>query len=111
MNRGGSSARTTQGPPVRRFRRRVLVTRVLPLREAFLIHMNDFDRLVEFGLRRMLDPVVASTVPPRRRGARSQNAAPLLVAAPARMEPVAETIAVVDPIVLVLPAQIAGFIR
>jgi hypothetical protein len=72
------------------------------LREALLIHMNDFDRLVEFGLRRMLDPVVASTVPPRRRGASSQSSAPFLVA---------ETIAVVDPIELVPPAQIAGLLR
>jgi hypothetical protein len=80
----------------------VRVTRVLPLREAFLIHMNDFDRLVEFGLRRMLDPVVASTVPPRRRGASGQSSAPFVVG---------ETIAVVDPIVLVPPAQIAGFLR
>ncbi|MDQ6721726.1 MAG: hypothetical protein M3003_13145 [Candidatus Dormibacteraeota bacterium] len=28
--------------------------------------MNDFDRLLEFQLRRLLDPVVASPVPVRR---------------------------------------------
>ena len=36
------------------------------MREAFLIHMNDFDRLLEYHLRRKLDPVVAAPVPPRR---------------------------------------------
>ena len=41
-------------------------TWVLPLREAFLIQMNDFDRLLEHHLRRKLDPVVAAPVPPRR---------------------------------------------
>jgi hypothetical protein len=73
------------------------------LREAFLIQMNDFDRLVEFGLRRMLDPVVASRVPPRR-GDRRQRAAPFLVVSPAPLEPAAESIVIVDPIVVVLPA-------
>ena len=29
--------------------------------------MNDFDRFLEFELRQMLDPVVASGAPPRRR--------------------------------------------
>jgi hypothetical protein len=35
--------------------------------EAFLIQMDDFDRLLEFHLRRKLDPVVAAPVPVRRR--------------------------------------------
>ena len=39
---------------------------VLPLRDAFLIQMDDFDRLLEHHLRRKLDPVVAAPVPPRR---------------------------------------------
>jgi hypothetical protein len=43
-----------------RTRRRV---RGLRLREAFLIRVNDFDRLLEFSLRRRLDPVVAAPVP------------------------------------------------
>ena len=34
--------------------------------EAFLIQMNDFDRLLEHQLKRMLDPVVAAPVPFRR---------------------------------------------
>ena len=39
---------------------------VLPLREAFLVHMDDFDRLLEFQLRRKLNAVVAAPAPPRR---------------------------------------------
>jgi hypothetical protein len=34
--------------------------------EAFLLQMDDFDRLLEFQLRRKLDAVVRSPVPPRR---------------------------------------------
>jgi hypothetical protein len=34
--------------------------------EAFLIQMDDFDRLLELQLRRKLDAVVASPVPVRR---------------------------------------------
>jgi hypothetical protein len=66
--------------------------------------MDDFDRLVEFGLRRMLDPVVASRVPPRRRGGKRQSAAPFLVVAPAPLELVAESIVIVDSIVVTVPA-------
>lgn len=49
------------------------------MREAFLIPMNDFDRLLEFELRRMLDPVVASRVPPRK-GRSKGKGAPFLAA-------------------------------
>ena len=41
-------------------------TWVLPLWEAFLIQMDDFDRLLEYHLRRKLDAVVAAPVPVRR---------------------------------------------
>jgi hypothetical protein len=34
--------------------------------EAFLLLMDDFDRLLEFQLRRKLDGVVAAPVPVRR---------------------------------------------
>ena len=34
--------------------------------EAFLIQMDDFERLMEFQLRRRLDPLVAAPVPVRR---------------------------------------------
>jgi hypothetical protein len=36
------------------------------LREAFPLHMNDFDRLLESELSRMLDRVVRTPAPPRR---------------------------------------------
>ena len=39
---------------------------VLQLWEAFLVHMDDFDRLLELQLRRKLDALVAAPVPPRR---------------------------------------------
>jgi hypothetical protein len=39
---------------------------VLHLWEAFLIHMDDFDRLLEFQLRRKLDALVAAPAPVRR---------------------------------------------
>ena len=73
--------------------------------------MNDFDRLVEFKLKRMLDPVVASRVPPRRGDARRKSA-PFLAVATAPLELAPETIAaVIDPIVVAtLPAQPAGLL-
>ena len=39
---------------------------VLPLREAFPLHMNEFDRRLEFELARLLDRVVRTPAPPRR---------------------------------------------
>lgn len=34
--------------------------------DAFLLLMNDFDRLLQIELQRMLDPVVATPAPTRR---------------------------------------------
>jgi hypothetical protein len=65
--------------------------------------MNDFDRLLEFELRRMLDRVVASQVPPRRVDG-LRKSAPFLAVAPVPLELAPETIAVVDPFVATLPA-------
>ena len=84
--------------------------RVLRLREAFLIQMNDFDRLLEFELRRMLDPVVGSKAPPRRRGGTARMSAPFLAVASPPLELAPEAIAVVDPIVATLPAQPAALL-
>lgn len=42
-------------------------------REAFLIRVNDFDRLLESSLRRRLDPIVAAPVPVRRGPAASRR--------------------------------------
>ena len=39
---------------------------VLQLWDAFLVHMDDFDRLLELQLRRKLDALVAAPAPPRR---------------------------------------------
>jgi hypothetical protein len=41
--------------------------------EAFLLQMDEFDRLLEFKLRRMLDAVVAKP-PPVRRGPGKRSA-------------------------------------
>ena len=65
--------------------------------------MNDFDRFLEFELRQMLDPVVASGTPPRRRRRKGANGHPLLtvvkgpldLAVEAVVEPVAIPVAVV----------------
>jgi hypothetical protein len=64
--------------------------------EAFLIHMNDFDRYLEIGLRRMLDPVVISGAPRRRR--MTGSGLPLLAVVKAPLELVAEALPVVEPV-------------
>lgn len=87
----------------------LVAARVLPLRETFLIQVNDFDRLVEFELKRILDPVAASRVPQRRSRAKGE-CAPFLALAPAPMELAPEAIAVVEPIVATLPARPAGLL-
>src|SRR5712692_6736635 len=51
------------GGPAAGARRRMWV---LQLWETFLMQMDDFDRLLEFQLRRKLDAVVAARVPIRR---------------------------------------------
>jgi hypothetical protein len=67
--------------------------------EAFLLQMNDFDRLLEMKLRRMLDPVVVA-VPPMRGGKRKRSDQPVpppepplvelaLEVIPVRLEPIA----------------------
>ncbi len=37
------------------------------MRQAFLMHMDDFDRLLKTDLARLLDPIVGAVAPPRRR--------------------------------------------
>ena len=66
--------------------------------EAFLIQMNDFDRYLESGLRQMLDPVVASGAPRRRR--RTGSGVPLLAVVRAPIELVAEVLPAVEPVVV-----------
>jgi hypothetical protein len=64
--------------------------------------MNDFDRFLEFELRQMLDPVVASGAPRRRRRTTTHGhplltvvKAPLDLAVEAVVEPVAVPVSVV----------------
>jgi hypothetical protein len=64
--------------------------------EAFLIQMNDFDRYLESGLRRMLDPVVISVAPRRRR--RPGSGLPLLAVVRAPIGLVAEALPAVEPV-------------
>lgn len=64
--------------------------------EAFLIQMDEFDRYLESGLRQMLDPVVASGAPRRRR--RTGSGWPLLAVVKAPIELVAEALPVVEPV-------------
>jgi hypothetical protein len=75
--------------------------RVLHLRDAFLVQMDELDRLLEFKLRRMLDPVVASPAPERRRV--RQRGVSILTIAPLSVELAPATIAVVEPTMAILP--------
>jgi hypothetical protein len=70
------------------------------LREPFLIQMNDFDRFIEFELRQMLDPVVISATPRRRR---TRKGSPLLAVISAPLEMATEVLPVVEPVAV--PAQ------
>ncbi|HEY8953776.1 MAG TPA: hypothetical protein VIP78_14605 [Candidatus Dormibacteraeota bacterium] len=63
--------------------------------------MDEFDRLLEFELRRMLDPVVASPAPARRR-VRGRGVS-VLTTAPHPVELAPATIAVVELTVATLP--------
>ena len=58
--------------------------------------MNDFDRYLERGLRQMLDPVVMSGAPRRRR--RTDSGMPLLAVVMAPIELVAEVLPAVEPV-------------
>lgn len=71
--RPGSRSRTSQlsrrrllSPPARLASANRRRRWVLQLWEAFLIQMDDFDRLIEFQLRRRLDPLMTAPVPIRR---------------------------------------------
>jgi hypothetical protein len=70
--------------------------------EAFLIQMNDFDRFLEFELRQMLDPVVTTAAPRRRRRAKGS---PVLTIVPPRLDGILAVEAVVVPVqpALLLP--------
>jgi len=65
--------------------------------EAFLLQMNDFDQILELKLRHLLDPVVATTPPVRRRSKRADK--PILAIVQASIEPIAEAIPALEPVV------------
>ncbi len=70
--------------------------------EALLLQMNDFDRHLELGLQRMLDPVVSAEPPARGVRRRVRTARPVLAVEPAG-ELVAEAIPVRDTPLQVAP--------
>lgn len=73
--------------------------------EAFLIQMNDFDRYLESRLREMLDPVVASGAPRRRR--RTGSGLPLLAVIKAPIQLVGDAMPAVEPVAVhVRPSHI-----
>jgi hypothetical protein len=66
--------------------------------------MNDFDRILELGLRQLLDPVVAST-PPARRGSK-QAEKPILAIVRASIEPIAEAFPAMEPVAVRAPVAL-----
>jgi hypothetical protein len=68
--------------------------------ETFLLQMNDFDRLLELGLRYMLDPVVAAR-PPVRMGRQKRSQEPVLFVGAELAAPSIPTIQMVEPVVAV----------
>lgn len=66
--------------------------------EAFLIHMNDFDRYLEFELRQMLDLVVNTKAP--RRGRRAKAGSPFLAVVAASIDVVVDAMPAVEPVIV-----------
>jgi len=66
--------------------------------------MNDFDRYLEFELRHLLDPVVASG-PPHRRRRTGGFGSPLLSVVTAPIERVAEMLPAVEPVPVPVPTS------
>ena len=73
--------------------------------DAFLLRMDDFDRVfdqfLELNLRHVLDPIVA-TEPPRRTRSASQRT--LVVAGPADLGP--EAMKGTEPVALTVPVSV-----
>jgi hypothetical protein len=99
-NRPGLSA-SFLGATSEVWHRRTWAARVLHLRDAFVVQMNDFDSVLERELRLMLDVVVASPAPARR--GVPESGASFLTVAPLPVELAAATIAVVGPTVATMP--------
>jgi hypothetical protein len=73
--------------------------------EAFLLLMNDFDRLLQIELRQMLDPVVAAPAPTRKgQPNRKRFAIPALTSP---VELVAASLPAVEAIPVTVPVAVA----
>jgi hypothetical protein len=66
--------------------------------------MNDFDLTLELKLRNLLDPVVASTPPPRRGSKKVTR--PILAIVQAASQPIAEAIPTMEPVVVTVPVAL-----
>jgi hypothetical protein len=66
--------------------------------------MNDFDRTLELKLRYLLDPVVATTPPPRKGSKKA--ARPILAIVQASIEPNAQAIPGMQPVVVTVPVAL-----
>jgi len=65
--------------------------------QAFLMHMDQVDRILERELARLLDPIVGAPVPPRRR--RRGGLRVIASDAAVLVEPVPVTVPIAVPIV------------
>jgi hypothetical protein len=74
--------------------------------EAFLLQMNDFDRFLESELRHMLDPVVATRPPARKRREEKAPRRPIL-AVEVPVTPAIEAIPVLEPVAVALAIPVA----
>jgi hypothetical protein len=69
---------------------------VLRLQEAFPLQMNDFDRLLELELARMLDSVVRTPAPPRSSPPGRRPVVRLFTASGSSIGPVATVVVLAD---------------
>ena len=76
--------------------------------EAFLLLMNDFDRLLQIELQRMLDPVVA-TPAPTRKGQPMRNR-PALRVLTSGVEMVAGVLPAVESAPVTVPVAVAPLV-
>lgn len=69
--------------------------------------MNDIDRLLQIGLRRLLDPVVATPAPPRRGLDRAASTARAITGS---IELAAGPFPAAEPAVVAVPVAPAGLL-
>lgn len=76
--------------------------------EAFLLLMNDFDRLLQIELQRMLDPVVATPAPTRK--GQTERKRPALRVLTSGVELVAGVLPAVEPAPVTIPVAVAPLV-